>query len=448
MKHSVPLLAAACLLVGTFAAADYEIGPYPDVPGLPLDPPHSIRLLFGKDAATEMTLVWGSATEGPGRVRLTGPGIEGERVVEAVSHRFPEERYPTDYTGKGAQHALGYIQVARVMGLEPGSTYAYQVGTGLVWSEPYTFRTAPRAFAGEVRFTAYGDSYPGEFARAVVAGADAKDPHFHLHLGDLSYADSARPYTEAWWRVWFTEQQPLMTGAPYMPAMGNHERDKLSQWDIYHIYGLDDRYWQFSRLWPLPDPATAPAWSFRWGDLAVVSIWVDGSTDPMRGHQLERLKQELARYDGEDVKWRVVTMHAPPYSTSAAHGSACRARLALEPVLRAHSVDLVLAAHDHSYERTYPAYDGAAVFTASATTYPKGLSPAYVVAGIGGDDDRYPFTIPPSDKCGLVIAPVDWSAARHNDRGYVLVTETAEGLRVESWSAEGNGLLDAFTLQG
>ena len=54
--------------------------------------------------------------------------------------------------------------------------------------------------------------------------------------------------------------------------------------------------------------------------------------------------------------WRVVALHHPPYS-SGRHGSTTPLRHHLEPVLRRHRVDLVLAGHDHHYERTVPIHD-------------------------------------------------------------------------------------------
>ena len=46
-------------------------------------------------------------------------------------------------------------------------------------------------------------------------------------------------------------------------------------------------------------------------------------------------------------------MHRPPYS-SGYHGSDMRLRQLLAPVVEKHHVQLVLAGHDHSYERTKP----------------------------------------------------------------------------------------------
>ena len=52
-------------------------------------------------------------------------------------------------------------------------------------------------------------------------------------------------------------------------------------------------------------------------------------------------------------QWKIVALHHPPYS-SGRHGSTVGAREQLEPILVRRHVDLVLAGHDHHYERTHP----------------------------------------------------------------------------------------------
>jgi hypothetical protein len=63
-------------------------------------------------------------------------------------------------------------------------------------------------------------------------------------------------------------------------------------------------------------------------------------------------------------------MHRPPYS-SGSHGSTKSTHVAFTPLFVEHEVDLVLAGHDHNYERTQ-AIDGV----------------SYVVTGGGGRGTR------------------------------------------------------------
>ncbi len=66
--------------------------------------------------------------------------------------------------------------------------------------------------------------------------------------------------------------------------------------------------------------------------------------------QLEWLDDTLA---SSTSQWKIVALHHPVYS-SGRHGSTTRLHETLEPILTRHRVDLVLAGHDHHYERTVP----------------------------------------------------------------------------------------------
>ena len=66
--------------------------------------------------------------------------------------------------------------------------------------------------------------------------------------------------------------------------------------------------------------------------------------------QLEWLDDALAAATSQ---WKIVALHHPIYS-SGRHGSTQYLSETLEPILVRHHVDLVLAGHDHHYERTVP----------------------------------------------------------------------------------------------
>jgi len=76
------------------------------------------------------------------------------------------------------------------------------------------------------------------------------------------------------------------------------------------------------------------------------------------------LTKEL-RTSGAD--WKICYFHHPLYSSAAFHGSSLELRQILEPLFVQHGVQVVIAGHDHVYERVKPQ---------------KGIS--YFVAGSGG----------------------------------------------------------------
>jgi hypothetical protein len=67
--------------------------------------------------------------------------------------------------------------------------------------------------------------------------------------------------------------------------------------------------------------------------------------------QLQWLEKELAA-SGSD--WKVMYFHHPIYSSGGRHGSDTALREQLEPLFLKYGVDLVLAGHEHFYERLKP----------------------------------------------------------------------------------------------
>lgn len=83
------------------------------------------------------------------------------------------------------------------------------------------------------------------------------------------------------------------------------------------------------------------------GDVLVVVL---DSTQPESPAQQRFLETALA---GSTATWKIVGLHHPPYSAGS-HGSDMPTRLAFESIFIEHGVELVLAGHDHDYQRTDP----------------------------------------------------------------------------------------------
>jgi hypothetical protein len=88
--------------------------------------------------------------------------------------------------------------------------------------------------------------------------------------------------------------------------------------------------------------------------------------------QAKWLDADLA---ASDAPWKIVYLHRPPYS-SGNHGSDTTLRKLLAPVVEKHHVQLVLAGHDHDYERMIPQNGVAYVVTGGGGrgTYDVGTS--------------------------------------------------------------------------
>ncbi|MBW6395040.1 MAG: metallophosphoesterase [Thermus sp.] len=111
---------------------------------------------------------------------------------------------------------------------------------------------------------------------------------------------------------------------PLYPAFGNHDAPNLE--------GQLKRF-QLER----------PYYQVRLGAMEFFILYTEGDLKAQR----EWLAQALSR---TQAPWRVVILHRPLYS-SGLHGGSPSLRSLLEPLLRQHRVPLVLAGHDHHYER-------------------------------------------------------------------------------------------------
>jgi hypothetical protein len=67
--------------------------------------------------------------------------------------------------------------------------------------------------------------------------------------------------------------------------------------------------------------------------------------------QIDWLQSELAK-DKSD--WKIAFFHHPPYSSGGKHGSSTQLREIVEPIFTRYNVNVVLAGHEHFYERIKP----------------------------------------------------------------------------------------------
>lgn len=111
---------------------------------------------------------------------------------------------------------------------------------------------------------------------------------------------------------------------PLYPAFGNHDAPSLKE--------------QLQRF-----RLEKPYYAVRLGAVEVFVLYTEGDLRAQRSWLAGALKHSQS-------PWRVVILHRPLYS-SGLHGGSPGLRSLLEPLLRQHRVPLVLAGHDHHYER-------------------------------------------------------------------------------------------------
>src|SRR5688500_18683199 len=201
--------------------------------------------------------------------------------------------------------------------------------------------TAPDRLA----FVALGDNGSGGRQALAVAERMARTyetaPYgLATRLGDISCYGNLRSRFDT---VFRRPLRPLIdAGVGFELAIGNHDAGLR-----FSDEGQDEIE---AELELLGTPGRFYTSSHGPVDFFVVDSSQPGLFGPGGSAQLDWLDDALASSTNQ---WKVVALHHPPYS-SGRHGSTPGARERLVPLLVDRRVDLVLAGHDHDYERTVP----------------------------------------------------------------------------------------------
>jgi hypothetical protein len=288
---------------------------------------------------TSVMVRWRTDLPTLGRVAYapSGGGLGGE-VLESVA--------ATDH-------------VVRISGLQPGTTYSYQVGDA---SSMFTsgadgsFTTAP--VVGTVqptRIWVLGDSGTGNAGAAAVRNAYSAFPgsdrtDVWLMLGDNAYNSGTDAEYQA---AVFNMYPDFLRRTALWSAIGNHDSAQSTSTTASFPY-LD--------IFSLPTNAEAGGvasgtekyYSFDHSNIHFICLDSMTTGRLTTGAMAEWLRQDLAATSQE---WIIAFWHHPPY-TKGSHDSDTEPQLIqmrenFLPLLEAGGVDLVLAGHSHSYERSY-----------------------------------------------------------------------------------------------
>ncbi len=452
--------------------------------------PFGRHLAFGADPSQQVVVSWQvpAAVTGP-FIRIgTSPTDLGSPIAAEVrtltsqlSWQHPVEDEPLIKPKTVVQQYLH----ARLDRLVPDTTYYYVVGhqgydpAGRL-DGVAAFHTAPATGRGAgFGFTAFGDQGVGYNAIATANLISGLSPSFHLHMGDLSYANSDgdggtdNKYDARIWDQFFRQNEAASAQIPWMMAIGNHEMEPWYAADGYG--GVRARFTMPDNAWS----GSTGIYSWRYQNVGLISL--DGNDicyntpanlDYTKGKQLAWLKSTLAAMRADaSIDFIVVYFHQCVYSTCQDNGAELGAQQQWGPLFDQYKVDLVLNGHNHIYERTDPIRAGKATrkLASGDTVTPSKDGTTYVVAGGGGggiysfpgsdtyighetnNDAAQPMKV--SDKDGHdKTVKVTWSRIRYTGYCLVAVTVTpASGttparMNVQSLTEDGTAV-DQFTVQ-
>jgi hypothetical protein len=181
----------------------------------------------------------------------------------------------------------------------------------------------------EFNFAAVGDFGCSQNTKKTINNIEEKKPELVLPLGDLSYQSTAD--------CWFDAMSPLK--GKIMITLGFHDVNdggsKLQQYE--KSFGVDKQYGSFDYR------------HVHFVTMASESKFDKGSA------QFKFINEDLKKAsENKDVEWIVVTTYGPFYTSPSTHKAEKDLRDIYHPIFEKYNVDLVLQAHNHNYQRTFP----------------------------------------------------------------------------------------------
>ncbi len=370
------------------------------------------RLPYVQSVLTDSSrLAWTDLDGEQGAVRYSVAGSGRWATVDADARWFP-----ATYTDAEADYTAFDATLA---GLTADVDVCYEVFVdGQLAVAGAALHTAWTSHDRPLSLIAVGDSGNGSPEQIALASAmSASAPDIFLHLGDMAYGDGTWVEFESFV---FDVYAELMHAVPMWPTPGNHEYKTRSALPYLDVYYLPEQ--------AMREHEQEYYYSFDYGNVHFVSLDSNGERSisilgDTGDDMLDWLEADLAATDAE---WIIVFMHHPTYS-SGEHGNEAWVHGFIVPILEAHEVDLVLAGHDHHYERSRQILADEAVDLPTA--------PIYVVAGAGG--------------AGLREAPGDWFTAAVNDQQHNYLHLVIDGCTATGRALTAdNDIVDEFTING
>ncbi len=371
----------------------------------------NVAMLLGADLS-QRNFTWYSLDKGAGKLTYEKKSemIDGEFSANATIVNAERCHDDSKYSTKNF-----YYQNSAVMtGLEPETTYVYQLSNGNAKSEKYEIKIADTdssfsfAFGGDAQvggseYVDYAEEYKnwGLSLKQMTTAPEFEGVEFFLHAGDQVDTEATMDLTEAQYDIYLNHDE--FKTFPQVVTLGNHDV-KLDGVHMQHFNepititkedgsyygemasgggaGLDgaDYYFVYNSVLFMhinlntfedlssnieKEPTTA-AW-----EAAIEANRADDEADAAEHIEFMEKVYEATK-DNKDILWTVVYCHQSPFGSSyhgnyetktGASGELVYSRSEqynyinireyLLPYFYESGVDLVLSGHDHTYTRTH-----------------------------------------------------------------------------------------------
>jgi predicted phosphodiesterase len=267
--------------------------------------------------------------------------------------------FKKQFTAPNGNFQLGFQAIAQKGNKQTITQVSIQVSTNL--PPPTGDSFVPFNFA------AAGDWGCNSNTDKNVQSILSKESELVLGLGDYSYESDAD--------CWLESISPINDRMKI--SIGNHDSDEEEGPEItvqfLDHFNLDKQYYSFTK-----------------GNVffLVMSTQVSYSEN---SEQFNFVKQELEKASNDpNIDWVVVYYHKPMYASSTKHAGLTSLRDIYHPLFDQYKVDLVLAGHNHNYQRSFPLQfneadsDKPILVNKNQNTYNEIGVPIFITSGTGG----------------------------------------------------------------
>jgi len=370
------------------------------------------RLSYTDNNSTNLTVTWSTALNYNSN-SLTLNGNE-----RSITYQSKTSSFMSCWPFKRYIHRVFLTNLTSIL------PYKYTVRSGnYIESSEFTI---PNKNINTTSLVVFGDmgAFDDESLYYIIKDIDNNTYDFMLHLGDIAY--NLQSYFGIVGDIFLSEMQPIASKIPYMVLPGNHESyDNFSNY--INRFSMPN-YNINKNLYYSIDKAPIKIIAIN------TEVFYFKQLQPTFQSQLNYLEHELKNTNRHIYPWLIVSGHRPMYCSNdnnndCTHWKTTPVRKYLEDLLYKYNVTIYLSAHEHSYERICPIYNGTCDGEQSEQrdihNYINISYPIHIISGCAGNVES-------QDNFRQNIE--NRSLVRNSHRGYGILTATQNKLNWKSYS--------------
>ena len=321
-----------------------------------------------------------------------------------------------------------YIHRVNFTNLKYDSLYRYRLNIGLFETRNYQFKI-PQKNKREWNVLMYGDmGLVGHTAlKYIKKRIFNTNIDFFLHLGDIAY--NLEEFFGVVGDWYLTILEPISSIIPYMTVAGNHEQYNNFT-NYYNRFTMPERN-IYNNLWYSLDMPP-----IKFINMNSESFYYSFQT-PTINNLINYLNNTLMELNRSIFPWVIVSAHRPMYCSSdnkddCTHWKSDKLRISLENMFHKNNVTIYMSAHEHSYERICPVFNGICQKESkrNKTFFYNNLKNTIHIVN-GGSGNR-------EGNSGFISVPESWSILRNMDKSYGVLFANYSYLNWTAYGIENN----------